>query len=313
MTLDQLRYFLAAARFEHIGQAARSVAISPSAVSTAITTLEEELGCKLFLREGKSIVLNDQGKYLRAQVEGIFDQLATIQNSLQGAAAAIQGTYRLGASPFLATRVLARAWIAMQNEYPRVAGELCSMATATVLRDLAQGSLDLALVFSPLRHPDLLPYELYAGQMVIAVRTDHPVLREPERSRLRALSSYPALLHKAATGVEICEVHPMFEKFGIQPQIRCLWESDDQAIEAVVRSDSWAMVPDYVTFRVGDRVRALDVPRGWEAPYNIAAVIRAHRADNETLRLLVDRMREVLASGATDDTDTHRAGTKSTR
>ena len=61
MTLDQLRYFLAAARFEHIGKAAQSVSISPSAISTAIAALEDELGCELFRREGKSIVLNVSG------------------------------------------------------------------------------------------------------------------------------------------------------------------------------------------------------------------------------------------------------------
>src|SRR5258706_939554 len=106
MTLDQLRYFLAAARFEHVGRAARSVAISPSAVSTAISALEAELGCQLFRREAKSIILNDQGKYLRAELEAVFDHLSTIRKNLQGAAVSIQGTYRLCASHPLATRAL---------------------------------------------------------------------------------------------------------------------------------------------------------------------------------------------------------------
>ena len=300
MTLDQLRYFLAAARFEHIGNAARSVAISPSAVSTAIAALEEELGCPLFRREAKAIVLNDQGKYLRAEVEAVFDHLSVIRTNLQGAAVAIQGSYRLAASHFLATRVLAHAWISLQREHPKLNGELCSMATANAVREVIDGTVDLALVFSPHRHPELRAFDLHEGQMVIVVRRGHPILREKEQNRLRGISAYPALIHKAAPGVEICEVHPMFDKFGIEPTIRCQWESDDQAIEGVVHSDSWAMVPDYIVRRVGDRVRMLPVPRGWHAPYTISAVIRPHRADNQTLVQLVERMRSVLASGATD-------------
>jgi DNA-binding transcriptional LysR family regulator len=300
MTLDQLRYFLAAARFEHIGNAARSVAISPSAISTAIAALEEELGCLLFRREGKSIVLNDQGKYLRDEVEAVFDHLSVIRKNLQGAAVAIQGSYRLAASHFLATRVLAHAWITLQREHPKLDGELCSMATANALREVVQGTLDLALVFSPLRSPELRQFDLYDGQLVIVVRRGHPILREPEATRLQRISAYPAMLHKSAPGVEICEVHPMFDKFHVEPSIRMQWESDDQAIEGVMHSDSWAMVPDYIVRRIGNRVRALPLPRGWNAPYTISAVIRPHRADNQTLLLLVERMRAVLASNAKD-------------
>jgi DNA-binding transcriptional LysR family regulator len=296
MTLDQLRYFLAAARFEHVGRAARSVAISPSAISTAISTLEAELGCRLFRREAKSIILNDQGKYLRAELEAVFDHLSTIRKNLQGAATAIQGTYRLGASHSLATRVLARAWISLQREHAKLDGELCSMPTAMALREVVEGTIDLALVFSPLRHPELREFGLYEGQLVIMVRRGHPVLREPARTRLRSISAYPAMLHMAAPGVEICEVHPMFEKFGIAPKIRCLWESDDQAVESVMHSDSWAMVPDYITRSVGTKVATLPVPRGWVAPYTIAAVTRPHRADNQTLLLLIERMRAVLVN-----------------
>ena len=92
----------------------------------------------------------------------------------------------------------------------------------------------------------------------------------------------------------------MFEKFRIEPMIRCQWESDDQAIEGVVHSDSWAMVPDYIVQRIGSQVCTLPLPRGWHAPYTISAVMRPHRADNQTLLLLVERMRAVLASGAKD-------------
>jgi DNA-binding transcriptional LysR family regulator len=295
MTLDQLRYFLAAARFEHVGKAAQSIAISASAISSAIATLEEELGCPLFRREGKSIALNDQGKYLRTEIEAVFDHLSTIRKNLTGAAAAVQGSYRLGASHFLATRFLARAWTALQREHPKLEGELCSRATAYAIDEVVRGTLDLALVFSPLRHPELREFRLFAGTLVLAVRPDHPVLREPAKRRLQALSAYPATLHKAAGGVEICEVHPMFERFGLAPQIRCLYENDDQAVESVLNTDSWAMIPDVVVPTARRKLTVLSLPRGWDAPYTIAAVVRPHRAENQTLLLLIERMRALFS------------------
>ena len=88
----------------------------------------------------------------------------------------------------------------------------------------------------------------------------------------------------------------MFEKFEIEPRIRCVWESDDQAIEGLLHSDGWAMLPDYMTRTTGSVLSTLPMPRGWVAPYSISAVIRPHRADNQTLLLLIERMRAVLAS-----------------
>ncbi len=55
MTLDQLQYFVEAARRQHIGQAARFLNISPSAISHSIAALEEEFGQSLFEKQGRQI------------------------------------------------------------------------------------------------------------------------------------------------------------------------------------------------------------------------------------------------------------------
>jgi hypothetical protein len=60
------------------------------------------------------------------------------------------------------------------------------------------------------------------------------------------------------------------------------------------------MVPDYMTHSMGKAICVLPRPRGWDAPYTICAVVRPHRADNQTLRLLVERIREAIS--ATVDT-----------
>ena len=84
MTLDQLRYFHEAARFQHVGKAARFVHISPSAVSAAIAALEAELDCKLFDRQGKTIALTDQGKLLKERAEKLLEQVSGIKEVVHG-------------------------------------------------------------------------------------------------------------------------------------------------------------------------------------------------------------------------------------
>ncbi|MDR1702829.1 MAG: LysR family transcriptional regulator, partial [Sporomusaceae bacterium] len=66
MGLLQLEYFKALAEREHLTQTAKELMVSAPSLSATIARLEEDLGCKLFDRDGRNIKLNECGKiYLR--------------------------------------------------------------------------------------------------------------------------------------------------------------------------------------------------------------------------------------------------------
>ena len=69
MELLQLRYFRTAAILENFTKTAAHYRIPQSAVSKTILKLEKELGCNLFTRQGKKIVLNEQGKLFLKKVD----------------------------------------------------------------------------------------------------------------------------------------------------------------------------------------------------------------------------------------------------
>ena len=69
MLSDQIRYFAAAARHEHLGRAADELDMSQPALSRSILKLEEELGVQLFDRAGRGVRLNSAGKLLLHRVE----------------------------------------------------------------------------------------------------------------------------------------------------------------------------------------------------------------------------------------------------
>ena len=62
MDKQQLEYFILAADTCNISRAASRLWISQSALSQTIKRLEKELGCLLFTRSGKKIVLNENGR-----------------------------------------------------------------------------------------------------------------------------------------------------------------------------------------------------------------------------------------------------------
>lgn len=79
MNIAQIRYFVTAAQVQNLSKAAELLHLSQPALSKSISKLEEELGTPLFIRSGKRIVLNEQGKRF---LEGAWVSLRTLDNMM---------------------------------------------------------------------------------------------------------------------------------------------------------------------------------------------------------------------------------------
>ena len=98
MELTQLRYFQVAANYEHISRAAEALNISQPALSTMITRLEKELNVPLFDHNGRSIVLNENGRRFLKRVNHILTEVDSSKRELQEMANEHDNTISLAVS-----------------------------------------------------------------------------------------------------------------------------------------------------------------------------------------------------------------------
>ena len=82
MTDNRLRVFCEAAECLNFSKAAAALGISQPAVSNHIAKLEEELGCALFVRYDKNLILTEKGEQLLKIARSILDKYSEI-NSLK--------------------------------------------------------------------------------------------------------------------------------------------------------------------------------------------------------------------------------------
>ncbi len=75
--LYALRAFESAARHASFSLAAEALAITPSAVSRHVKTLEDYFGCRLFIRRGPNVAPTPAGKLLAGQLRAGFHTLET--------------------------------------------------------------------------------------------------------------------------------------------------------------------------------------------------------------------------------------------
>jgi DNA-binding transcriptional LysR family regulator len=289
MKLEQLRYFIEAARQEHVGKAAAIVHISPSAISHSIAALERELGRELFVKKGKNIQLTNHGKLLMERAEGILNGLEAIKDELASDRVDLQGHYRLAGTHLLSSVFLTPAWSAVQKSHAQLTAEIYSLRSSQVISGVMQGEYDLGLCLSPQPHPSLEIETVFKGRLLPAVRRGHPLLKKPD---LKALSSYPAVLPKAYQGVDNCETHPMFARFGIAARPEVIFDSYAVAAARIAATDGWGLLPDLL---IGSGLSALPAPKRWDAPYTVAILRPAHRVPTRVLRRLSPELKRRIS------------------
>lgn len=294
MKLEQLQYFLMAAKFEHFGKAAKAIPISSSAISHTIAQLEEELGRALFVKRGKRVFLTNHGKLLVEKAKELIQHAESIKEEIQSDKIELKGHYRIGGTHFLCANYLTQAWIGIQNKNPNLSGEIFTLRSSQVIQGVLSGEYDLGLCFSPQSHPELNEKVVKTGQLLLTVGKDHPILKVKPSERISQLSQYTAVLPKAFQGVDVCERHPMFEKFGIKLKIDLLFDAYEIGMNKVAQSTSWGFFPDWLIDLHSKPLKALESPKGWNAPYSVSCIWSRNRLLSQVLKQLTQSIEELF-------------------
>jgi LysR family hydrogen peroxide-inducible transcriptional activator len=153
LTLRQLRYFEALAQHGHFGRAAVACAISQPALSMQIKELEESLGAELFERGARQVRLTSLGEEFALRVRDILNSVDDLEDLARAARNRLVGRLRIGVIPTIAPYLL-----------PTIIGNLTRMnadldihvretLTQRLIRELAEGRLDTAIVALPVSEP----------------------------------------------------------------------------------------------------------------------------------------------------------------
>lgn len=214
---DQLRYFLIAARREHLGRAADELGLSQPALSRSISRLEEEYGVKLFDRGSRRIRLNAAGRRLLGHFERALAELEDARRELQESKAEVRNTISIG---FLATfglRLIPDLIRGFKLFDPDVQFRLLQGPYPLLLEHLVAGEIDFCLV-SP-RFPDsALDWQaLYDEELVVIVPRGHR-LESRGQIDLREVAKEPMVALKKGYGLRQT-LEDLTRQTGFVPQI----------------------------------------------------------------------------------------------
>ena len=166
MELNQLKCFLEVARLEHITQAADQLHITQPALSKVIARLEDDLGVKLFDREGKNIRLNEYGRVAQNYAQRIMYTIGDMEAELAEMSAGQAGNLRIGSSfPAQEPNWILECIRTFALQRPDVGVRLRQYSAARLRSALEEREIDLALSTIPIRGEGVEWRELFVEKM----------------------------------------------------------------------------------------------------------------------------------------------------
>jgi len=278
---DQLRSFLAIVDSGSFTRAAERVNKTQSAVSMHIRRLEEQLGCVLFVKQGR-------GAKLTAEGEELIDYARRIMQAEAGAMAALsrkglQGSVRLGIPDDYAEAFLADILTRFNHRHPLVEIAVTCENSIELAALVHAGALELALVTD---HEGLTGFE---------VIREEP-LRWAAAQRFKPTVGEPIPL---ALGSSACVWRRVTDEAleGRRESVRALFVSKNYtAIGTVVRAGLAATVlPESM---IGEGLRVLGPGDGLpRLPLSRMGLIRSAVASEEA-KALAEAIRATIGEGA---------------
>ena len=149
MTLQQLRYFLAACQYSSFAAAAESFYIAQPSLSEQIRRLEGELGVELFIRSGRRLKLTEAGRTLRPHAESVLASVELAAASVSDVRNLTGGTASLGTFGVAYHFFVADVVAAFAARHPDVKVRVIGQNTIEVCEKIRSGDLEAGLVTMP--------------------------------------------------------------------------------------------------------------------------------------------------------------------
>lgn len=148
MSIRQFKTLVAIDEQGSFAAAAKALNLTQSAVGMQVTALEAAMGASFFDRKHRPPRLTNAGEIVLRRARAIVAQYDGIADAL-AAARPYHGSYRLGAVPTVQTNLLPAGLLALRHREPGLTINVVSGLSGLLLRQVAQGELDAAIMHKP--------------------------------------------------------------------------------------------------------------------------------------------------------------------
>ena len=258
MEMHQVRYFLAVCEAQNFTRAAENCNVAQPSLTKAIKKLEEEFGGPLFHRERNHTILTELGRRIKPHIEMMIEASAAARQDAAGYFNDETVKIRLGVMSTIAPTRMIGFLSRLRNEIHGLEMELREASGKELIKAMADGKLDVALMAMPTLPDSLYAIPLYAERYMIAFPTGHAFQRRNAVNveELRGLE-YLQRVH--------CEFLEHYEEMGeakpLGVEVRYSSEREDWVQAMIVAGLGCSILPEHLPMLDGIGTRPLREPK----------------------------------------------------
>ncbi|AZO16373.1 LysR family transcriptional regulator [Mesorhizobium sp. M2A.F.Ca.ET.043.05.1.1] len=195
--LDGVEAFLSVAKHRNFRKAAAELAVTPSAISQAIRTLERRIGAALFIRTTRSVGLTEAGERFFARARPAFEELVAASEIARGMGQRPAGLLRLSVPPAVVPVLLEPMIASFCQAYPEIELEIVASGE---LADLAAEGFDAGIRMGDLIAPDMVAVRLTPSFPMVVVGSPDYLRRRAAPERIEDLRDHACLRLRRSNG-----------------------------------------------------------------------------------------------------------------
>nr|WP_295777652.1 LysR family transcriptional regulator [uncultured Intestinibacter sp.] len=202
MNLNHLQYFVKLAHLEHYTKAAKDLDITQPSLSHAISSLEEELGTKLFEKQGRNVSLTKYGKIFLKYVEKSLDYLQEGVDKTKALTCATSGLIDLGYIYTLETEfvpLMVRKFLD-SNKDKSFGFTFSSNNTKSIIEGLKNEKYDIGFCSKVKDDKDIEFIKIKQEELVVVVPKNHELSKYKEIDLIKA-ASYNQIAFTKSSGL----------------------------------------------------------------------------------------------------------------
>lgn len=256
--LNLLRTLDVLLREGSVAGAARTLKLSPSAMSRALARLREVTGDQLLVRAGRGLVPTPRADEIRASVRKVVEEADILLRPGEGLnLSRLERTFTLRTSDGFAETVGPLLVNTVRQEAPKVQLRFVRKLDkdSAALRD---GSVDLetGVVAGPMG-PEIRVQALFVDRYVAVARRNHPIAREKITAEI-----YASYGHVVAwrPGLDLGGVDEALAALGLERDVMTSVDGFSAALALAGGSDLIATVPEKHTAALREGMHSFPVP-----------------------------------------------------
>ncbi|KPV61349.1 LysR family transcriptional regulator [Paenibacillus sp. A3] len=269
MNLTKYEIFCTVVEFQSLTKAGEKLNLTQPAVSHAVSSLEQEIGFPLLIRNRSGISLTSNGERILEPMREIVRLNEKLKQEFASIRGLVTGTVCIGTFSSVSIQWLPAILKEFQQKYPLIEIELLEGNYNDIEQWVLKGSVDFGFMALPVSGSlEVMP--LKRDKIFCIVPKDH-VLQKEDKINIEQLREEPFIMPKKGCDLDVKRI---FSENNITPKVKYELE-DDHAIIAMVNSGiGVSLLPEMILSHIPGNVKVLELEGDYYRSIGIAMASR---------------------------------------